>query len=127
MADDYRIVVIDDERIPAFPPAEDGFVFFVYGSLHDGTEGLEYFHRHNLSIEELWLDHDLGVREDSVDPYETIMPIVNWLEELGHNGTPFNVGTIFIHTSNPPAGEQMRMALEPYYDVKRANLPVKDN
>jgi hypothetical protein len=55
-------------------------------------------------IDDLWLDHDL-VGED------TIRPVVDVLVQLANAGSPLNVGTIHIHSSNVGAGHWMGVEL----------------
>lgn len=119
--DIYRIVVIDDERIPA--PGADSIVVETHRTLAEGLAILQAYHDSGEHIDELWLDHDLGLNDDSEFGWDTIMPVVNWLEEMGHFETPLSVGMIFVHTANPAAAPRMMDALRPYYTVIRENLP----
>jgi|GEM_PF-3825622 len=68
-------------------------------------------------IDELWLDHDLGGDD-------TIMSVVAVLEEAAFNGTPFDVGSIFIHSSNPSGAENVLRALLRWgYNARRVSAP----
>ena len=70
-----------------------------------------------MSIDELWLDHDLGGDD-------TIRPVAAALEEAAFNGEPFDIGTIFIHSSNPSGAEYiMRGLLRWGYNVQRVSAP----
>lgn len=125
-SDTYFIVVIDDARIPTFS-TDEAINLSLLTDLAGATEALKFYHSKSTSIDELWLDHDLGMNMDENDivRFDDIMPLVKWLEEMGYNGTPLNVGTIFVHTANPGGADQMMAALNPYYDVVRAELPVR--
>ena len=114
----YVIVVIDDERTL---PISD-IPVFLFKNSSDGLAALKEIHTSGVTIDELWLDHDLG--EIDISPYwDNIMPVVYWLEELGYAGTPLKVETIFVHTANPAAAPVMMDALRPYYRVTRAVFP----
>ena len=116
----YFILVIDDER--ALPVSE--IPVLLARNSRDGLEMLKEFQASGVRLDELWLDHDLG--EDDSSPYgwDTIMPVVHWLEELGAAGTPLDVGVIIVHTQNAAAAPAMMDALRPYYKVIRAPFPV---
>lgn len=117
----YVIVVIDDERTP---PQLDGGTVLLYKTSKDGLAALHAFRDQGVQIDELWLDHDLGYDKTAKYGWDTIMPVVTWLEALGHYGTPFNVRYIFIHTANVAAAPAMIDALRPYYTTMTASLPL---
>jgi len=101
-------VVIDDLRTHA-----DGGIH-----LRSSRTALEWFASHpNEAILELWLDHDLGGDD-------TTMPVVNLLEELCFNGTPRDIGTIYVHTANPVGGDQIMSSrlLRENYRLLRVGL-----
>ena len=98
---DPDILVIDDLRTFAFPA--------VYARTAD--EGLARLQER--SWREVWLDHDLGQGVD-------IQPVVRLLEERAFNGAPMEVGLIYVHTSNPTAGDAMVAGLSRWYRVRRA-------
>ena len=106
-----KIFVIDDLRIFAFD-AE-----YARNST-DGTRYLNALLDKDGELDELWLDHDLGWNGAKFDD---IRPVVAWMEELAFNGIMFNIGLIVIHTANPAAVNWMKMALEPYYEVRVAD------
>lgn len=120
MSEPYYIVVIDDER--TMPVSE--IPILLARNSDDGLTLLREFQVSGAKLDELWLDHDLG--EDLSKPYgwDTIMPVVVWLEELGANGTPLDVGLILVHTQNVAAAPAMMDALRPYYRVVRTQFPV---
>ena len=60
-------------------------------------------------IDELWLDYNLSMRARGADP--TIMPVIDHLVQVAHDGNPYNITTIFVHTDNPVAGQKMEKAL----------------
>ncbi len=117
----YRIVVIDDIRVPLAPDRSSGITVEVARTPNEGLAVVQAYHRMNYRIGELWLDHDMGwVEGDTV----TIWPVVRWLEEIAHAGAPLDVEWIFIHTSNPWGRDQMKAALEKYYRVSVGELLV---
>lgn len=118
----YRIVVIDDERVPDDVPA--GVTLELYRTLAEGTAALKAYHRHHTRVDELWLDHDLGENDEG---WDTIMPLVNWMEEIAVAGDPLRVGFVFVHTSSPPGAMNMLAALKPYYQCMQTDLPVKSS
>ncbi len=77
-------VVIDDLRTHP-----DGGVH-----LRNSEQALEWLREHrDVRIDELWLDHDLGM-------YDTIRPVVRWLEEECADGRALNIGAIYVHTGS---------------------------
>lgn len=120
MSEPYFIVVIDDER--TLPLTEVPVLTF--RTSDDGIAGLKEFEASGAHLDELWLDHDLG--EDSSKPYgwDTIMPVVQYLEERAVEGHPLDIGLILVHTQNIAAVPAMLDALRPHYRVVRASFPV---
>ena len=110
-----RIIVIDDER-------DLGFYAEYARTSADGLKILQDAHKNDDRVTELWLDHDLGENEDGFD---TIMPVVSWLEEMAYCDTPLNVGVIYIHTANWYAAPVMMDALKKWYNVERAVIVEK--
>lgn len=119
--DSYTIVVIDDERRPLLL---DGGTILLYRNLKDGLQALKEIHTSMGRINELWLDHDLGENPEAEFGWDTIMPVVDWLDQVAREGDPFDVDYIFVHTSSPPGAERMMAALKPHYRTLRAELPV---
>ncbi|WP_394436962.1 cyclic-phosphate processing receiver domain-containing protein [Streptomyces sp. SGAir0957] len=78
-------------------------------------EGVRLLREHrDVVIDELWLDHDLG-GDDS------IMPVVTVLEEAAFQGSPFRIGTVFVHSANPIGAETVVRSLTHWgYRVRRA-------
>jgi hypothetical protein len=56
-------------------------------------------------VEEISLDHDLGV--DTESGYDVLL----WLERELHAGYISRLPRIHIHTANPPARKRMEMAV----------------
>lgn len=64
-------------------------------------------------IDELWLDHDMG-------PGITIQPVIFLLCDTGRARLQRRIGKVWVHTSNPPAGERMVATLrDAGYNVER--------
>lgn len=108
-----RIIVIDDDRDLPFHATYARTSASGLSLLQDCLDSED-------RVAELWLDHDLGCSDEAESIYDTIMPVVNWLEEMAYNGTPLNVGMIYVHTANPSAAPVMLAALEKWYPVRRA-------
>ena len=62
-----------------------------------------------VTIDELWLDHDLGTNEAGATA--NIMPLVAKLEEAAVYGRRYNIGTIYVHSDNSSAREVMLRSL----------------
>ena len=70
------------------------------------------------TIDELWLDHDLGMLPDGSD--HTIMPVIDYLAEAAYDGIPFRIERIIIHTSNPAGAVKMEATLRRWgYNTER--------
>ncbi|MGX6605962.1 cyclic-phosphate processing receiver domain-containing protein [Micromonosporaceae bacterium Da 78-11] len=61
--------------------------------------------RRDERLDELWLDHDLGGED-------TIWPVVQVLEEAAFDGRAFDIGTVYVHSANPPGAAKIAQALE---------------
>lgn len=121
----YKIIVIDDVRVPA-TIVSDEIEVILYKTPEEGLAALQAIHAEGGRVDELWLDHDMGINFDTGEDI-TIMPVVLWMEEQAHGGTPLNVAWIFIHTSNHYRGGVMKQALDRYYPhVALAELLVRD-
>ena len=120
--DTYKIIVVDDMRIPLASDTDEINVV-LYKKPLAALDALQVIHKEGGSIQELWLDHDMGWDDEGQDV--TIKPVWEWLEEQGHIGFPFRVGWIFVHTSNVYKGDEMIKSLSRYYpNVVRAELPT---
>lgn len=117
----YRVVIIDDEREWKGPTGESITVDH-YKTSDDGLAELHRVQAMEEKIDELWLDHDLGM-DDSELGWDTIMPVVAWLEEQGRAEQGGFIGLLFIHSANVAAVPAMMDALRPYYTVVRAEFP----
>ena len=88
------IVLVDDVR-----RFTDDRSALVYRSSAEAIEGLREI---DVSIDELWLDYDV-VGDD------TIRPVLNYIEELSHAGTPLDVRQVVIHTSSATGAHEIRI------------------
>lgn len=129
MSKDYKIVVIDDIRTP-LPSTEypegGNIVVELHRSLSEGLAALKGYKDSGEKIDELWLDHDLGYNPDAEFSYDTIMPLVEWLEENAYHGEVMDITHIFVHTANYAAAPRMVAALKNYYTVSTAELPLAE-
>lgn len=69
-------------------------------------------------LDELWLDHDLGIvtGEPSEPAFiDDIWPVIDHLVERAHSGPPLNVARIYIHTMNPSSAGTMHLVLAKWY------------
>jgi hypothetical protein len=114
------ILVIDD--VKTFPFPDDKEVYYAR-TLKDGNLFLDQFERNiyatsmnNESLDELWLDHDLGGDD-------TIRSICLMLAERAFNGNPYPVGRIVICSMNPVGIDWIWSTLSPYYDLVICNDP----
>lgn len=99
-------LIVDDERTFDLPnrdvhhvrTAEDAIVFLEHQKVH-----------------ELWLDHDLGMPDNTV--WETVYPVVHYLEECAFFGQTVPIDCVYVHTSNPVGRNMIQRALEKYYTI----------
>lgn len=110
------IVLIDDER-SFINDVDDSVV------IRNSREALDWlrkfaspFNKNSEKIDQLWLDHDLGVVNEQKD---TIIPFVRKLEELCFFGNHPEIGEVIVHTSNSIGGDEIVASLKNYYNVKR--------
>lgn len=98
-------IVIDDLR--SFISYPEGVLVYARTS----EAGLKVLEKYKpVGVRNLWLDHDLGLLEDGND--DTIMSIVDYLAFLAHEGTPYPVEKIHIHTSNPVGRKNIKLSLD---------------
>jgi hypothetical protein len=75
-------------------------------------DALTMLHRYRCSrIEELWLDHDLGRYPNGYA--QTVMPVIEELVYAAKQGSSYDIGLIYVHTSSPVGAVRMRQALVP--------------
>lgn len=90
-------ILVDDLR--SFRDPEPALV------ARTSAEAVELLRRHATDpIDELWLDHDLGGDD-------TIWPVVELLERAAFDGRPFTIGTVHVHSANPPGAARVVQAL----------------
>jgi hypothetical protein len=112
-----RRVVIDDLRMVKEELYSDWQDSGEVHVIRNSSEALSFLDANTVHVDELYLDHDLGIVDGQED---TIMPVVDYLCEKAFNDTPVSIGTIYVHTSNPVGGNQMKKSLERYgYRVVR--------
>lgn len=97
------IVLIDDLR--SFKRRHKEFAI-----LRSSDEAVRWLQRspRDVTISELWLDHDLGGED-------TIMPVVDVLSAAAFEGAPFNISQIFVHSANPVGAQNVMRALSRWY------------
>lgn len=103
------ILVVDDLRL--FDEYFDGIpVFYAINS----KEALKILKNNYENIEEIFLDHDLGIVDGKIDD---VMPVLNWIEEHHciSSGFPKLKG-IRILTNNPVGYKKIK-ALERYFKI----------
>lgn len=100
-------VLVDDLR--SFVDGREAQVARTSGA---GVEALERHRGRRLA--ELWLDHDLGGDD-------TIWPVVEVLERAAFEGSPLDIGVVYVHSANPAGAEKVVQALRRWgYDVRSA-------
>jgi hypothetical protein len=99
------ILVVDDLRL--FDSAVQG-VEVVYAV--SSAEALALLIRDAELFTEIWLDHDLGGDD-------TVLPVVNWIEEDYHNARRLHGLTAVRILTNNPVGFQKIRALERYVAI----------
>lgn len=85
------------------------------------AEGLDLLKvNRGVFIDELWLDHDLGMLDGEKI---TIKSVVYELEYCAFHGKPYQIGKIFVHSSNAPgAAEVVKGLTRQGYDVERVTF-----
>jgi hypothetical protein len=99
---------VDTEKSPSVVLIDD-LRSFVDGRPADvartSAAGVELLERRRAQrLDELWLDHDLGGED-------TIWPVVELLERAAFEERPFDIGTVYIHSANPPGAAKIVQAL----------------
>lgn len=107
------IVLIDDER--SFINPADTVATLVIRNSKNALSWLEGFAPEG-SIDQLWLDHDLGIVDGEKD---SIIPFVRKLEELSYFGQAPHIGEVIVHTSNSIGGDEIVASLKNHYKVQR--------
>lgn len=103
-------LVIDDERTFKVDPMDGSFIY-----ARNSEDGIQILR--TISIDELWLDHDLGGDD-------TIIAVVDYLCEEAYNGNPVPLDVIWVHSMNPVGAQNVIRSLEKYYEfVHRTRLP----
>lgn len=108
----FGIVLIDDLR-SFVKPQPDALVL---RTLPAALEWLKTLTVHD-TIEQLWLDHDLG--EDENGEVMEIIPFVNQLEEIAYFRNAPVIDEIIIHTSNGVGARKMIAALDRFFLLTR--------
>jgi hypothetical protein len=113
-----KTLLIDDLRNFINPKQYDDIT--VCRNSVDALRTLEEMHNEGQYIDVLWLDHDLG--ENTAGETDDIMPIIDYLAFLASNNDAFEVGKVYVHTSNPVGKKRMMLTLENYgYCPRTAN------
>ena len=98
------VLIVDYLRI--FPDKiEDNIAFHALSS----KAALKFLEENFSMTSEIWLDFDLGGPD-------TVVPVINWLEEKAHNGEANHICCIRILTNNP-VGAQKIAALGRYFFI----------
>lgn len=113
MANFIDVVLVDDLR--SFRNNDVGAIV-----VRNTEDALNFFKTNKTArFGSIWLDHDLGeVNGQKI----TTMPVVDYFCERAFSDDPVNVGTIYVHTSNPPGRRQIVTSLQRYgYSVILVN------
>ena len=103
------ILVVDD--LKTFPFPDD--IEVVYARTMEKAY-VEF--TNNEHLDELWLDHDMGMNEYGEE--EDIRPLCLILAELGFNGKPRDIGKIVICSMSPVGRDWIESTLNRYYNVE---------
>ncbi len=109
------VVLVDDLRSfrderPALVARSSAAGVALLRELHEPPHDV----RGRLTIDELWLDHDLGGAD-------TIMPVVEYLQERAFSGDGLDVRAVFVHSANPVGADSVVLGLRRFgYPVSRA-------
>lgn len=98
----YTVLLIDDLRDFKVEPENTAMTV-----VRNSAEALKVLEGQN-TWDEIWFDHDLGEVDGRID---TTMRVVDYLSEKSFNGDPVNVGTVYIHTSNPVGRKQIQASM----------------
>lgn len=107
---------MDNEKVPQVVLIDD-LRSFVDGRPADvartSVAGIELLQRRRAHrLDELWLDHDLGGED-------TVWPVIELLERAASEGASFDIGTVYVHSSNPPGARRIVQSLGRLgYDVR---------
>lgn len=71
---------------------------------------------------QLWLDHDLGIVDGSVD---STLPVLDELARAASDGDPYPFDLVVVHTSNPVGAATIMQVLERWGYVSR-RVPSAD-
>jgi len=95
---------------------------FTMRSSHEALTWLDNFILLNIDkqlvIEQLWLDHDLGIlknNDQQEDLNDTTIPFVEELIKLHNAGKHVEIGTVIVHSSNPVGVRNIMNKLRPIY------------
>lgn len=100
-------ILVDDLR--NFKKAPDGVVK-VFRNSRPAIEWFKSQDPQSLSIDALWLDHDLGLVDDEVD---TVWPLIEFLEYQHHiEGVHYPIKKINVQSMNSVEVPKMLKALE---------------
>lgn len=104
------VVLIDDER--SFISPIDALV------IRNSADALVWLDTTNpeTHIDQLWLDHDLGLVNGQKD---SIIPFVRKLEELCVWDEAPQITEVVVHTSNSIGGDEIVASLKNHYKVQR--------
>lgn len=103
------ILVVDDMRLYG-----DSFQGKPIAYAITSAEAIEFLEKHFNELTEIWWDHDLGKLSDG--SLDTVVPVINWVEERAINGEANHIETIRIHTTNP-GGLQKLYPLAKYFHL----------
>ncbi len=99
------VLVVDDLRLFG-EKYEDMVIQYATSS----KEALEFLENNFGLISEIWLDHDLGGDD-------TVVPVVNWLDEKARKGEANHITAIRILTDNPVGYNKIMLALDRHFFI----------
>jgi len=109
----HAILIVDDER--TFDPARLGLgPDDVLVHARTSAEGLRRLSGRHW--DEVWLDFDLGGKD-------TAMPVVRELLRAGHEGAPFDLYRVVVHSANVAVAGRMVEDMGRFYRAERLYDP----
>lgn len=109
------IVLVDDIR-NFQPHLVKGKNVKVFRNCYDVISFLE---TNNQEIEQLWLDHDLGIYNGQ--PHD-IFDLIDFIEKENHiHNNNLYIKEIIVHTSNPSGSTRIHAAMKTLYPVTTVN------
>lgn len=104
----HNVLLVDDRRV--FRPGKPGDITTIR-RIEPALEAIAAMIGSGQRLAELWLDHDLGQPDGPDGPTQTTMPLVELICGEAFAGRYLDVQTVYIHTSNSYARQDIARQL----------------